>query len=157
MMTPILVLNIFIELIVLATIVTFIIIKRKSGKSLIKIKNYDFILFCALGIVFFGISAYMAFLKVNKGFIIVAATMLFISIYCISCSIIIRNSVCEKGIVILNNFPFFIKWSDIQRFGINGKIIYFENKKGYASIKVSDKNIKHIEEILSAKIKKEVL
>lgn len=148
--------NIFVQLMLLAIIATFFVIKRRAGRSLIKIYNYKFSIFCSLGIVFFVISTYSMFLKINKDSIFIAITMLLLDIYFIGCSIIIRNSVCEKGIIVLENFPIFIKWNDVQRFGVNGKIIYVEKKKGYASMDVSSENIKDLEEILSEKIKKEI-
>lgn len=97
------------------------------------------------------------FLRRSEEFIFIAITMSLLSVYLIIGSAMIRNSICEKGIIILNNFPLLIKWSDIQRFGINGKNIYFEKKKGYVSIVANNHDIKHIEEILSSKIKKENL
>ncbi|WP_411681976.1 DUF5673 domain-containing protein [Clostridium thailandense] len=149
-----LVFNIFMELILLATMATLFIIKHKSGKSLIKITNYEAVLFYALGIVLFAISLYVVFFKRNQDFIFVFTTIVIMGSYFISWSIAIRNSICEKGIII---FPFLLKWSDIERFAINGEKIYFKKKKGYDSIIVNNKNTKELKKVLSSKIRKEIL
>lgn len=139
-------------LIPMIMLIILIKIKIKSGKSLIKIINYEFYIFLILSFAFFTISLYVVIMGRNAESLMVTSLMFSLSIYFGTFSIITRNSITRKGIIILSGIPHLLKWQDIQRFAISGRRIYFKSQKGYSSIIVYNKNIKDFQNLLNIKI-----
>lgn len=143
---------IFIELILLLMIIVLLIVKIMSGKSLIKINNLLSIVLFILGIICFTGYLYILFFQRSKIFSFHAITLIMLSLYLTCCSITIRNSICEKGIIIFDNFPILVKWNKIQKFAITSNRIYFKKRNGYGSMIISKHNLNDIQKILSKKI-----
>jgi hypothetical protein len=75
----------------------------------------------------------------------------------ISHSSISKNTIREKGIIILNPFPRLLKWADIDSFGVSGRKIYFRKKnKGFASIIGFNEEIEDIAKVISKNITREI-
>ncbi|NMM64788.1 hypothetical protein HBE96_19460 [Clostridium sp. P21] len=146
------ILSTFVDFIFLAIMIIFFIVKRKSGKSLVKIKNFEVTIFYVVAVLYLIIPLCIMLFKKEKPLIPIIVTMMILSAYLISCALIIKNSISEKGIIVLNGFHFLIKWNDIKRFAVNGKKIYFEKNNGYFSIVLNKNNVKDVEKILSSKI-----
>lgn len=144
--------SIFISLLFLILLGFLFAVKIRAGKSIGKIKSLEAVLFLIIGIICLGSSVYCLLLPESDGHAFIAGPMFTLSLYFIGYSRIYENSLTEKGIIVLNNFPVLLKWDEIKRFAVNGNKIYFEKSNGYVSIAVNKQCIEDLEKIISDRV-----
>ena len=130
-----------------------LILKRKSGISLIKIRSIGTISLFATSAISFISSILIFYNKETIGvWLIISLMLLTLSLYCLIQGLVQRNSISEKGIIVFTPFPYLLKWENIKSFYVNKKQIFLKKDKGYTSIDILNRDIKAIRTVISSNI-----
>lgn len=132
--------------------IVLLILIRKSGGILLRVKNSETIPYAALSLTCFAGCTYLLFIR-GEGYGFYAVSTFLIGVYMISHSLISKKTIRQKGIIILNPFPSLLKWVDIDSFGVYGRKIYFKKKSnGFVSIVGFDEEMEDIVKVISKNV-----
>ena len=145
----------FLPLVMLIVLLSLI---KKAGGVLLKVKSSETIPYATISLICFVGCIYLLFFRKSYGHEFYAVSTLLIGVYMTSHSFISRNTIRQKGIIILNPFPSLLKWADIDSFGVYERKIYFKKKnKSFASIVASNEEVEDIVKVISENVTRKVL
>lgn len=134
-------------------LIVFLILIRKSGRILLRVKSSETVPYAALSLICFVGCMYLLFFIRGEGYGFYAVSTFLIGVYMISYSLISKRTIRQKGIIILNPFPSLLKWVDIDSFGVYGRKIYFKKRnKGFVSIAGFNEGLEDIIKVISKNI-----
>jgi len=145
------ILSTLIGLLPLVMLIVLLVLIKKSGGILLRVKSFETIPYATLSLICFVGCIYLFFIR-GEGYGYYAISTFPIGVYMISHSLISKKTIREKGIIILNPFPSLLKWVDIDSFGVYGRKIYFKKNKGFASIVGSNGDIEDIVKVISKNV-----
>lgn len=146
------ILSILIGLLPSVMLIVLLILIRKSGRILLRVKSSETIPYAGLSLICFIGCIYLLFFR-RDGYGFYAVSTLLIGVYMISHSLVSKKTIRQKGILILNPFPGLLKWVDIDSFGVYGRKIYFKKKnKRVVSIVGFNEDIEDIVKVISKNV-----
>jgi len=141
-------------LVAFCMIVYLLRLKRNAGRSMVKLtcigvwSILDASAFCFL----LAMYSILHKSRVDQISLLISLLLFIASIYCFVHGLVQRNSIAENGIIIYGPFPHLLKWEDIRRFRVQGRRIYLEDQKGYASIDILNRDVNAVERALENKM-----